>query len=484
MGFDPFNLLCPYQVNWLRDTMPLAVCEKSRRIGWTWAQALGAVLDRIEGKSNYYHTSADMTASIEFIEDCENWSQMCNAVGKITEGKEVIDEDEINTLTMTFANGRKIVAGSSNPKFFRSKGGAVGFDEFDFHRAQRELFKAGHATAMFWGFPMRIWSSVNGQGTFMAQIVKMIEAGKMKGSIHRVTIEDAVAQGIVERIEMRKKKLKDVPAPDAMRRKEWLAELRSTCPDQDTWDQEYLCKRTGDANSLLSYELIHAAVEENLKLFETITDLPRDTGIYFAGYDVGRKHDYSVLWVAELVGDVLWTRILKVFDRTSFPAQEAAISALMANHRVRRICIDESGIGAQLAESAIRRFGPGRAEGVSLSGPVKATIGTVFRDRFADRQMRLPTYVEWEEFDETDAVNRVINRRNMRKVRHADDWLIEDLHKTKKTTTDAGNVRLAASSDDAGHADSFWAGALMVEAASESKATPVSAPQAFKPAGW
>jgi phage FluMu gp28-like protein len=46
----------------------------------------------------------------------------------------VIDDEKITTLVMTFANGNKIVAGSSNPKFFRSKGGAAGLDEFAFHR--------------------------------------------------------------------------------------------------------------------------------------------------------------------------------------------------------------------------------------------------------------------------------------------------------------------------------------------------------------
>ena len=120
-----FNLLCPYQLAWLRDPASLAICEKSRRIGWTWTQALAAVLYCAEGKGNYYHSSADMTASVEFIEDCESWAAMVNAVAKVKDAREVIDDEEINTLVMTFANGRKIVAGSSNPKFFRSKGGAV-----------------------------------------------------------------------------------------------------------------------------------------------------------------------------------------------------------------------------------------------------------------------------------------------------------------------------------------------------------------------
>ncbi len=458
MSNHPFNLLCPYQLAWLRDPAPLAVCEKSRRIGWTWTQALGAVLDRIEGvpaRSHYYHTSADMTASVEFIQECEGWAAMVNAVAKVTEAKEVIDDDEILTLVMTFANGNKIVAGSSNPKFFRSKGGAVGFDEFDFHRDQRELFKAGHATAMFWGYPMRIWSSVNGQGTFMAQMVQQIEAGTLKGSLHRVTVLDAVEQGIVERIQMRKERLDHVPAPDAGRRQAWLDELRSTVPDADTWNQEYLCIRSTDATSLLNYDLIRPCEVANLQLHDVTTQLP-GAGALYAGFDVGRKKDLSVLWVVERVGDVFWTRVLRVFDRVNFTAQEGAINALLANPGVRRLCMDSTGIGLQLSERLQDRWGKYRVEAVSFTAAVKSELAMPLRRLFEDRLIRVPM----------------------------DDAVREDLHSVRKIITAAGNVRFDADrSDSDGHADRFWSLALAYHAAEDNK-RPLPAPLMRKPAGW
>jgi len=294
-----FNLFCPFQLRWIEEKAALAGAEKSRRIGWTWMHAFKVVMGRIEATDvpNYYHTSTDRTASVEFIDYCSEWANMANAVAKVTDEVEVIDDQKINTLVMTFSNGSKIVAGSSNPKFFRSKGGEVGMDEYDFHADERELFKAAHATAMFWGYPLRFWSTVNGQGTFMDQVCQDIQKGKIKGAYHKVTVLDAVQDGIVERIEMRKRRLDDVPAPDEGLRKEWLADLRATCPDQDTWDQEYMCIRGSDKTSLLSYEMIGAATADDIKLAESVNDLPRDKGEFYAGYDVGRKHDYSVLWV-------------------------------------------------------------------------------------------------------------------------------------------------------------------------------------------
>jgi phage FluMu gp28-like protein len=214
----PFNLLCPFQKRWLADRAALAIGEKSRRIGWTWTQALGAVLDRVEGNSDYFHSSADMTASTEFIEDCADWAKMVNAVAVVEDEKEVIGDEEINTLVMRFANGNKIVAGSSNPKFFRSKGGAAGLDEFAFHARGRDLFKAAHATAMFWGYPLRVWSTHNGPGSYFNRLLTQAREGKLAAALHKVTILDAVADGIVERIDMRRLKLDHVPEPDDVRR--------------------------------------------------------------------------------------------------------------------------------------------------------------------------------------------------------------------------------------------------------------------------
>jgi len=432
-----FNLLCPYQLAWLRDPASLAICEKSRRIGWTWTQALAAVLYCAENKGNYYHSSADMTASVEFIEDCESWAAMVNAVAKVKDAREVIDDEEINTLVMTFANGRKIVAGSSNPKFFRSKGGAVGFDEYDFHNDQAALFKAGHATAMFWGFPMRIWSSVNGQGTVMHRLVQQVERGELNASLHRVTVLDAVEQGIVERIRMRRERLDHVPEPDAGMRQEWLDELRSTCPDEETWNQEYLCIRSTDASALLDYDLLRGCEAANLA-YDQSGPMQLTEGRCYAGFDVGRKKDLSVLWVVERVGDVFWTRRVQVFDRAPFSAQEGAINQVLASPAVRRLCIDSTGIGLQLSERLAERWGRHRIEPVNFTGPVKAELAMPLRRLFEDRLIRIPM----------------------------DDSIREDLHSIRKTVTAAGNVRFdAAPGSSDGHADRFWALALAYHAA-------------------
>jgi phage FluMu gp28-like protein len=451
MNEAAFQLLCPFQVRWLREPASVAIAEKSRRIGWTWTHALGVVLDRVEGRSNYYHSSADDTASIEFVDYCAEWARMLNAVAEVRDETEVIEDREIHTKVMTFASGRKIVAGSSNPTFLRSKGGAVGLDEFAFHRNGRELVKAAHATALFWGHPLRIWSTHNGEGSYFNGLLKSARQGDLKAAVHRVTIEDAVEQGIVERIVMRKRRLADVPAPDATARREWLDELRATCPDEDTWNEEYLCRPSSGQNALLSYELIQGCEAANLRLLST-ADLE---GECYAGFDVGRHRDLSALWVLQRVGDVYWTRVLRTFERVTFTAQEDAINLLMANRAVKRLCIDATGMGEMLAERATQRWGRYRAEGVKFSAPVKSELAMPLLRLFQDRLVRVP----------------------------ADPAVREDLHKVRKIVTAANNLRLDADRDGDGHADRFWALALAYHAADAIK-LPLPPSRALKPVGW
>jgi phage FluMu gp28-like protein len=460
MNADPFKLLCPYQIAWLRDQSPLALAEKSRRIGWTWTQALGVVLSLAglpaSSPQSYWHSSADMSASGEFIRDCSDWASVVNAVAKTTGEPEVIDEvDGISAFVMRFANGSKAVAGSSNPKFFRSKGGPAGLDEFAFHRDGRELYKAAHATAMFWGYPLRIWSTHNGPGSYFNSLIGDARTGRLKASLHKTTVLDAVEQGIVERIDMRRLKLDDVPAPDSKRRQEWLDELRSTCPDEDTWNEEYMCVPSSDASSLLTYDLISACEVANLQLFDVAGPFDSSGPIY-TGFDVGRKRDLSALWALEKVGDVFWTRVLRVFDRVNFTAQEGAVNRLLENRSVKRLCIDATGIGLQMSERLQQRWGKYRVEAVNFSAPVKSELAMPLRRLFEDKLVRIPK----------------------------DDAIREDLHSVRKIVTAANNIRLDVDrSDTDGHADRFWALGLAYHAA-EDNLRPVPPPQRRKPVGW
>jgi phage FluMu gp28-like protein len=445
---EALNYFLPYQLAWIEDPSPFAIGEKSRRIGWTYASSYRAVERRVRGLSNLYFSSADFTAGREFIGYCKTWCEVFNAVAQESEETEVIDDREIHTMVLTFANGKKIVAGSSNPTFFRSKGGDADGDEFAFHRNGRELIKAMHATALFWGHQLRLWSTHNGDGSYFNGMIKDARSGKLKARVQKVTILDAVEQGLVE-------KIKKLSRPDAKARQDWLDELRSTCPDQQTWDEEYLCIPSSEANSLLTYELIRACerADADLKIVDDPRQLATNCPMYY-GMDVGRHRDLTAIFGGCRVGDVVETRLIKTFAKTDYTTQEQYVDLLMRNG-ARRICIDSTGIGDMLAERLQQRHGKYRVESVHFTPEVKSELAMPMVSLFQDRLIRIPDSAE----------------------------LREDLHKVRKIVTAAGNVRFDAAHDDAGHADRFWALGLMVAAMDINK-QPRRAALTEMPLGW
>ena len=480
----------PYQIRWICDEHPVSVAEKGRRIGWTYASAFRAVDRRLRLGTSLFYTSADLTAAREFVEECCRWARAFQAAAEDL-GERVIDEADMTAFVVRFANGARIVAGSSNPKFFRGKGGDVDADEFAFHEQPRELYKAMQPAALIWGHQLRLWSTHNGAGSFFHRLVQQASNGGGDGgtdgpafakceapagpagsaaptkdatpitnqrlSRHRVTLLDAVNQGLVERI-------RGSAEVDLNARREFVEEIRASCPDEASWQEEYLCEPAADGSALLGYATIAGCEAANLHLAD-VEALAGDTtagpagergagGPLYAGFDVGRRQDRSVLWVVERVGDVLWTRCLRVMGDAPFAAQEQLLDRLMQGRRVKRLCVDSTGIGMMLAERLRLRYGH-RAEPIHFTAAVKSELAMPLVRLFQSRLVRVP----------------------------ADPAVREDLHKVRRTVTAAHHVRLAAPRDADGHADRFWALALACHAAEQSPSIAShSIPR--KPVGW
>ena len=98
---------------------------------------------------------------------------------------------------------------------------------------------------------------------------------------------------------------------------------------------------------------------------------------------------------------------------------------------IRRACIDATGMGAPLAESLAREFGP-RVEPVVFTAALKEDLAFRTKRRMEARLSLLP---------------------DTREIRRA-------FSAVKKFVTPSGNLRFDAVRTEAGHADEFWAKAL------------------------
>jgi len=431
----------PYQEKWLADRSRLKIAEKSRRIGVTYVQSYEDVRDACpeDGGLDVWFSSADESAAKEYILYCGKWARLLNVAAEDL-GEVVLDHDkDIKALVIQFANGRRIHGLSSNPSAFRSKGGKLVLDEYAFHKDPEALWKAA-APIITWGFPARVVSTYNGRGNRYARMVADARKGN-KWSLHTVTIEDAVAQGLVDRIMGRP------AAPEEVRA--FLQDCRDIAGDEETYLQEYMCRPVDEASAWLTWELITACEDG------AAGDPARYRGgPCYVGMDIGRRRDRTVIWVLEEVGDIFWTREVITMKNASFAAQDAALDLVFSRYGVRRCCMDQTGMGEKPVEDARARHGNHLVEGVVFTGPVKQDLANVGRQVFEDRRVRIPA---------------------LRAVR-------ESHHAVKKTTTSAGNPRFDADRSEAGHADEFWAHMLALHAAhdpAEPWAPPATRPRSY-----
>lgn len=399
------------------------IWEKSRRIGATYVQSYEDVRDCVLGTvPAVWFSSTDESAAREYIEYCEQWTELFDKAAKSI-GNVVVDtEHDIKAQVIEFSNGTKIHALSSNPKQFRSKEGKVVIDEFAHHNNQQQLWSAAEPCTM-WGYPLRILSTHNGQSCRFFKFVNDAKQGRGNWSLHTTPIQLAVEEGLVDKILKRPATEKDI--------QEWLENEREKCGDDFTWLQEYCCEAIDANTAFLDYELIFSCEMDENKLQKPLDDV---IGELYVGMDIGREKDLTVIWVLEKLEEITYTRDIIVLPETRFRKQKEVLYEILEHKNLMRCCIDASGIGAQIAEEATEDYGY-RVEGIKFTPNVKSDLAFTLRRIFEDRKVYIPS------------------KREIR----------EDLHSVKKEITSAGNIRFDAKRSEArGHADRFWALALAI----------------------
>lgn len=159
----------------------------------------------------------------------------------------------------------------------------------------------------------------------------------------------------------------------------------------------------------------------------------------YLGLDIGRRRDLSVLWLDDKIGSSLVARAVIPMARMPFYVQQKVLWTLLEHTPIRRACIDQTGIGAKLAEDAIDRFGAHRVEGIDFTAGNKEAMAGGLRTAMEDRLNAIPV----------------------------DPAIRNSLHSIKRIQTTTGHFRYDAErSEQTGHADHFWAKALAVQAAS------------------
>ncbi len=183
----------------------MKIAEKSRRVGLSWIEALDCVLHAnfLDGFNSYY-IGYNFEMAEQFIQDCAEWAETVGAIAQTIDSEHgkvevFVDDEAILNYRIRFINGRQIVALSSKPANLRSKKGRIVVDEAAFHQNVDELLKAAMAITI-WGGQLRIISTHDGENNPFNGLVKEARAGDKPYSLHRITFQDAIAQGLYRRI--------------------------------------------------------------------------------------------------------------------------------------------------------------------------------------------------------------------------------------------------------------------------------------------
>lgn len=414
--------LLPYQQRWCADKTPVKVIEKSRRIGLSWGEAADtALLSASTSGMDAWYIGYTKDMAEEFIRDCADWARMYGlAAGEIEEGEEVFihgeEKQSILTFTIRFASGWRITALSSSPRNLRGKQGRVIIDEAAFHSALGELLKAALAL-LIWGGEVHVISTHDGAENPFNDLCQDIRAGKVPYSLHRVTFDDAVADGLYERVCLRTGK-----APSDEGKTKWVADIRAQYRDNAAEELDCVPKHSGGAwlsRVLIEARMVdvpvlrwrppdedfalwpeHLRTAEMREWLDTQVQpllLALDPNLRSGfGMDFGRSGDLSVLGPFQIQQNLV-RRFPFAVELANCPFDQQREALFYIGDRLPKLLagkLDARGNGQYLAEKAVQKWGPERIEAVMLSqtwyrentAPLKAAFedGTIEVPRDAD----------------------------------------------------------------------------------------------------
>jgi phage FluMu gp28-like protein len=418
--------LYPYQRRWVSDLARFKIAMFARQCGKTFASTLEIVLDVLravaEGRRvRWVILSRGERQAREAMD--EGVKVHLRALKAAFEEYEIPFDANIRALEVALPGGSKITALPANPDTARGFSANVLLDEFAFHQDSRAIWKALFPVVSAPGLKLRVISTPNGRGNKFYDLMTGQDDG---WSRHVCDIHQCVRDGLPRDIE----------------------ELRRGAGDEDLWAQEYELQWLDEAHAWLPFELISSCEHPDAG------DPQRyDRGPVYVGVDIAARNDLFVIWVAEMVGDVLWTREIVERKNIKFFEQDRLLDEVFRRYRVVRCCMDQTGMGEKPVEDAQRRYGETRVEGVLFGPSNKLTMATLGKEAFEDRRLRIP---------------------------EGNDVLRADLHKLKRVTGPTGTSRFLADADSSGHADRTWACFLALNAAAspveEFAYTPVPEP--------
>jgi phage FluMu gp28-like protein len=417
-------VLLPYQGELLATTAvhQFVICEKSRRIGMTWAVGADAVLtagsQKASGGMDVLYIGYNLDMAREFIDTCGMWAKaFIPAASGVEEflfkdQTESGEDKDILAFRIKFASGFEIVALTSKPRSLRGRQGYVIFDEAAFHDELDELLKAAMAMLM-WGGKVLVISTHDGQDNPFNELIQQVRSGKREGKVIKVTFDQAIAAGLYKRIALVTGKPQTKEAELAWTKSilgfygDDADEELHVIPNASTGlyltgasilacmsDEHHIarlkCPNEFELRPLKDRRKFVADwLKENVEPALNNLDPELLTGF---GEDFGRTVDMTVLAIGQENTDMSITVPL-IVELTNMPIeqQKQVIKFIVA--RIKRFIgakFDATGNGLGLAEWAQEKYGHELIEAIKISQNWYLETGPKLKEHIQDRTLHLP----------------------------------------------------------------------------------------------
>ncbi|KSM15754.1 hypothetical protein [Pseudomonas aeruginosa] len=409
-GYNPIaeGLLMAHQADWLAIQAQIKLCEKGRRTGITFAEALDSVITaasrRSAGGMDVFYVGDTKEKGLEFIGYCAKFSRViaeAQASG-VSEIEEFLFEDQddsgntrqINAYRIRYASGFKIVALSSNPANLRGLQGKVIIDEAAYHRNVSAVLDAATAL-LIWGGRIVIISTHNGKSNPFNGMIADIQEGRYGDAavVFKATFDDAVANGLYERRCMMRGE-----EPSAEGKEAWYKSIRNAYGPRKAQMREELDAIPRDGNGVCvpgvwiedamrpGREVLRLALDEGFALQPVYR---REAWIeswieqhlvlllqqldpevrWFLGMDYARHRDFSIICPMS-VDQQRHRDVPFVVEMHKVPTrqqQQVLFTILRTLPNFMGAALDASGNGETLAEDTADEFGHERIQQVKLS---------------------------------------------------------------------------------------------------------------------
>lgn len=432
-----FTTFYPFQLAWLLEPARHAVKNKARQTGMSHTSAACAVLwGAFHGELTTIISKSDDASKETFLKAKRHQKLLVKLGSKMAEATRDISGD------LEFRSGGRVKSRPSTGA--QGDTGNVIIDEFAYHEHPQETWDRAAAAATHGVLRLRVLSTPNGTGNkfheLVSDAVRVEDATDSDGVktwvLHRTDVYKAIEQGMPIDIDACWAKANNDPR---------------------TFDQMYRCSFLDGSLQYIPSPAVAAATVDRVTV--------NRSDQWFAGLDIGRDNDLTVLIVVSFNGITATVHAVRSAPRTNSELLQRMVDWGFSTFPIRRLCVDSTGLGTFAVDDMQRRHGR-KVEGVLFGERSKEELATILYDAFCGSSGQLKVddgrLVEprgWVKIPATDSVldPRLCEPGSAAGIR-------DDVCSIRRIITAAGNVRYDAPRTAKGHADRAWALALALHA--------------------